>query len=302
MLERFTGAEGRRFIIEALAFQTLIAGDRHLAATLCDLSVVEGFEPGSIITQQGDSANDICFILSGSVSVSVHGRDVAVRQAGQQVGEMAVLDPGQSRSATLTAREEVVIVRVPASAFIDLANANPLMWRNVARSLADRLRQRDDRVERTNDVPVLFIGCSAESLSMGEAIKAGLSHAKVTVHLWTDNVFQPSTFTLESLENELAESDFAALVLAPDDLVTSRDATVPAPRDNVVFELGLFIGALGHTRTFLIRPFDADIKIPTDLAGFIPLTYSLNRESEPCAAVTSLCTQLINAINAAGPR
>lgn len=302
MLERFTGAEGRRFIIEALEFQPLIAGDHQLAATLCDLSLIEGLEPGSIITQQGDSANDICFILSGSVSVSVHGREVAVRRAGQQVGEMAALDPGQSRSATLTAREDVVIVRVPAAAFIDLANANPPMWRNVARSLADRLRQRDEYVERTNDIPVLFIGCSAESLSMGEAIKAGLSHENVRVHLWTDNVFQPSTFTLESLENELAESDFAALVLAPDDMVTSRDATVPAPRDNVVFELGLFIGALGHARTFLIRPLDTDVKVPSDLAGFIPLTYSLNRESEPCVAVTSVCMELINAINAAGPR
>ena len=302
MLERFTGAEARRFIIEALEFQPLIAGDHQLAATLCDLSVIEGLEPGSIITHQGDSANDICFILSGSVSVSVHGRDVAVRRAGQQVGEMAALDPSQFRSATLTAREEVVIARVPAASFIDLANANPLMWRNVARSLADRLRQRDDRVKRTNDIPVLFIGCSAESLAMGEAIKAGLNHANVKVHLWTDNVFLPSTFTLESLENQLAESDFAALILSPDDLVTSRDATAPAPRDNVVFELGLFIGALGHTRTFLIRPFDAYVKVPSDLAGFIPLTYSLTPESEPCAAITSVCTQLINAINAAGPR
>ena len=256
---------------------------------------------GTKASRPPNSAN-LSHMLSGSVSVSVHGREVAVRRAGQQVGEMAALDPSQSRSATITARDEVVIVRVPPAAFIDLANANPLMWRNVARSLADRLRQRDDRVERTNDVPVLFIGCSAESLCMGEAIKAGLSHAKVTVHLWTDNVFQPSTFTLESLENELAASDFAALVLVPDDVVTSRDATVPAPRDNVVFELGLFIGALGHTRTFLIQPSDTDVKVPSDLAGFIPLTYSLTRESEPCTAVTSVCDQLIDAINAAGPR
>ena len=43
-----------------------------------------------------------------------------------------------------------------------------------------------------------------------------------------------------------------------------------APRDNVVFELGMFIGALGHARTFLVQPLDAEVKIPTDLMGFTP--------------------------------
>ena len=302
MLERFTGAEGKRFIIEALGIQSLVAGDHQLAATLCDLCTVEGFKPGSNITNQGDAANDVCFILSGSVAVLVHGREVAKRRAREHLGEMAALDPSQSRSATLTAREEVVIARMPASAFIDLANANQRVWRSVARSLADRLRQRDTFVETIHDIPVLFIGCSAESLTIGEAIKAGLSQASIEVHLWTDDVFQPSTFTLESLENELGRLDFAALILAPDDMITSRDSTIPAPRDNVVFELGLFIGALGRTRTFLIQPAETDVKIPSDLAGIAPITYSLGPVSNSNEAVAAACRQVINAIQSTGPR
>ena len=112
-----------------------------------------------------------------------------------------------------------------------------------------------------------------ESLAVAEAIKAGLADSGVDVRLWSDGVFRPSTFALESLEAELARADFAALVLAPDDTVISRDVSSPAPRDNVVFELGLFMGALGHARTFLVLPESSLNKIPSDLDGFTSVTY-----------------------------
>ncbi len=302
MLQRFSGTDGRRFAIEALVAQHVVGGDRQLAEKLCDLSGIEEWESGSIIMEQGDSANDVCFLLSGSTSVAVHGRVIAVRDAGQHVGEMALLDPGQPRSATVTAEGEVVLARTPASAFIDLANCYPVLWRNVARSLADRLRQRSGFVVSRRTASVLFVGCSVESLRIGEAIKSRLSQTDIEVKLWTDDVFRPSTFTLESLEAQLACSDFAAVVLAPDDEVTSRDNTTPAPRDNVVFELGLFVGALGHARAFLVKPRDTEVKVPSDLAGFTPLTYSLAPGTEPYDALEFACGQLVKAIDAAGPR
>lgn len=168
--------------------------------------------------------------------------------------------------------------------------------------MSDRLRQRSASVERVNATPALFIGCSAESLAIAEAIRARLGQAEIEVNLWTEGVFKPSTFALESLEMQLARSDFAALVLAPDDEVTSRDKTAAAPRDNVVFELGLFMGALGHARTFVVKPGNTEVKIPSDLGGFTLLTYTLEGESAPYEAVEPACTQLIDAIAAAGPR
>ncbi len=104
------------------------------------------------------------------------------------------------------------------------------------------------------------------------------------------------------METQLACSDFAALILAPDDVVTSRENTVAAPRDNVVFELGMFIGALGHARTFLIQPLDAEVKIPTDPMGFTPLTYRLKPGEDMCETATTTCTQLVDVIDTAGPR
>ena len=304
MLEQFTGAHGRRFVAEALETQPVIATHPELATTLQDACSIEGWRPGAVIIQEGAPGNDICFILSGSVSILVNGREVAVRRMGQHVGEMALLSPGRPRSASVVAQEEVVIARTSSSEFSRLANAHPAIWRNLARVLADRLRQRSAFVKPTNAVPVLFIGCSSESLAIGTAIEGKLADVSpdIEVHLWSHGVFQPSTFVLESLERELSRADFAALIVAPDDVVTSRENTVAAPRDNVVFELGLFIGALGHARTFLIRPSDAEIKIPTDLSGFTPLAYKVGFGEEAREAVTPVCMALVEAIGAAGPR
>ena len=79
MLQRFSNPDGRRFVIEALEVQPVIAGYPQLAEALYDVSEIEDWEPGSIIMEPGDPANEICFILSGSMSVLIHGREVALR-------------------------------------------------------------------------------------------------------------------------------------------------------------------------------------------------------------------------------
>jgi predicted nucleotide-binding protein len=91
--------------------------------------------------------------------------------------------------------------------------------------------------------------------------------------VWTDGVFQASRSSIYALEQAAQSADFAVLVLSPDDTVVSRGSERTAPRDNVVFELGLFIGALGHERTFIVRPRGVELKVPTDLLGVTPLDY-----------------------------
>ena len=120
--------------------------------------------------------------------------------------------------------------------------------------------------------------------------------------MWTFGVFRASAFTLESLETELVRADFAALVLSPDDTVISRDATATAPRDNVVFELGLFMGALGHARTFLVRPVQDDLKIPTDLSGLTAVLYSAGSNSDIETALAGVSEEIASAVRALGPR
>lgn len=302
MIERFTGQDGRHFVIDALRDQPVIGESTNLAETICDHAEVIGFVQGSTIIEESAPDNDIYFILAGVVSIRVGGREIAVRTAGQHIGEMAVVDPGQPRSASAVADGEVVVAQVSAKTFTDLAEANPRLWRNIARVLAERLRQRNRFVSPMNPRPVLFVGCSTESLPVARGIQSALAHDPIVVKVWTDDTFEASDFPIVSLERELSKVDFAVLLLSPDDKVVSRDTTSDAPRDNIVFELGLFMGALGHSRTFLVYPRVTDLKIPTDLAGITPLTYERRPQCDLLSAIAPACNQLRNLILKAGPR
>ena len=197
---------------------------------------------------------------------------------------------------------EVVAARLSEADFNSIAESNPRLWRNVARELAGRLRQRNRFVAQPNPHPVLFVGCSSESLHIARAIQTAFKHDPIVVRVWTDSVFAPSSFAIESLENQLASTDFAALVLSPDDSVVSRGKTSEAPRDNVIFELGLFMGALGHSRAFLVYPLDTEVKIPTDLAGITAITYQPAPDGEILAPLASACNEMRCIILRDGPR
>jgi hypothetical protein len=59
---------------------------------------------------------------------------------------------------------------------------------------------------------------------------------------------------IQSLADELANSDFGVFVFSPDDRTRLRDKTHSTVRDNVIFELGLFVGRLGIERSFIVVP------------------------------------------------
>lgn len=124
--------------------------------------------------------------------------------------------------------------------------------------------------------PSLFIGSSKEALEVARALQAELDgDCEPTV--WDQGVFSPGNATLTDLYDRASRSDFAALVLTPDDVVRSRGRQVEAARDNVVFELGLFMGALGPRRVFIVRPRNQRLWLPTDLAGITTCEYNARR-------------------------
>ena len=198
MLRRFKGPDGRAFLLEALRIQPIIGGEAGLAEKIAQSCRLEPFESGSILIEESASDNDLCFILSGVISIRVLGREIAVRTAGQQIGEMALVNPGQVRSASAVAAGEVVTARISAVEFASLADSNPRLWRNVARVLADRLRQRNRFVRPVNPRPVLFVGCSTEALDIGRAIQSALDHDPIQIKLWTNDIFKASRFPIES--------------------------------------------------------------------------------------------------------
>ncbi len=141
--------------------------------------------------------------------------------------------------------------------------------------------------------PKIFIGSSREGLDIANAIHANLTRdAECTV--WSNGVFQISGSTIYSLINALRNSDFGVFVFSPDDLTIMRGQQNPVVRDNVIFELGLFIGRLGVERCFFITPDHvADLRLPTDLMGILPGQYEANRHDQNWLAATNpVCMQI----------
>src|ERR1039457_1937211 len=96
--------------------------------------------------------------------------------------------------------------------------------------------------------------------------------------------------------NALPRFDFAALVLTSDDLIRSRDLESFGPRDNVLFELGLFMGRLGRARTFLVHQSGVNIKIPSDVSGVTAAVYQWPRDDTNYQAALGAACDSIRAV------
>jgi hypothetical protein len=146
--------------------------------------------------------------------------------------------------------------------------------------------------------PRIFLGSSAQQEKLLQAIARGLRDI-ADVDAWT-TVFNPGVSTLDRLVELTREVDFAAFVFAHDDWTTkgaSPDAAPveASPRDNVVYEAGLFGGALGIRRTFILHANGA--KLPTDLLGLTSIRYDPATTS---AIVRQINQKLRKAIAAEG--
>ena len=141
--------------------------------------------------------------------------------------------------------------------------------------------------------PRIFIGSSTENLDIAYAVQENLDHdADCTV--WTQDVFQLSKSAMESLVVALDDFEAGIFVFTPSDVTTLRGADFQTVRDNVILELGMFIGRRGRERTFIIVPRGvADLHLPTDLLGVTAATYEgARRDKNWRAALGPACNQI----------
>jgi predicted nucleotide-binding protein len=139
--------------------------------------------------------------------------------------------------------------------------------------------------------PRVFIGSSVEGIKVAEAIQLGLDYTTEST-IWSQGVFGLSRGSLETLVVAASKFDYAVLVLTPDDVTTKRTTTNNAPRDNVLFELVFFMGALGRDRVFMVYERDITLELPTDLAGITAATFSKFSDNNLSAAVGPVVTKL----------
>jgi hypothetical protein len=152
----------------------------------------------------------------------------------------------------------------------------------------------DRQIDFERGKPTAFIGSSTEGLEIATELQRQLS-STVKCTVWTQGVFGLGVGTLEALVEATKKNDFAILLLTPDDLADKRGERTVIPRDNIIFELGLFMGAIGKHRTFIVLSRDKGIAVPTDLAGITSATFSTKDRDLP-TALTEVCDQLTKAM------
>lgn len=147
----------------------------------------------------------------------------------------------------------------------------------------------------------MFIGSSVEGLPVAKALQAELDHA-CEVEIWSQGTFGLMEGSLESLVGALGRFDFAVLVVTADDLTVTRGEQRRVARDNVIFELGLFMGALGRDRTFMVYDRSHPPALPSDLAGVTAATYEPHRSGNLQAALGAACGKFQHAVERLGLR
>lgn len=301
MKEKFEGA-GEPNLIDALSRQEFANGDKEIAAALKKRGELLEFKNGTVIIKQDGEDDDIYLLVSGSVAVVVNGNNINIRKAGEHVGEMAAIEPAQKRSADIVALDTVVAVKISSAQFSELGKEFPQVWLPIARVLSRRLHQRNKDIPVPNEKPKLFIISSVEALEIARQVQTALAYDALCT-VWTDGVFFASSYPLESLEKAVEQSDFAVAIAQADDIITdARGDKGTVLRDNVIFELGLFMGRLSRHRTILVHPKKKDLKLPSDFHGLTMASFEPGPDDELAARLGPACTQIRAIVKKLGVR
>lgn len=147
-------------------------------------------------------------------------------------------------------------------------------------------------------LPKIFIGSSTEGLDLAKALSDSLRDSEIAApEVWNEGtVFGLGTATLEALEQAVLQYEFGVFIFTPDDELRVRGKLKRVARDNVILELGLFIGKLTRRRAFIIRPANKTIDLPSDLLGITTADYDPN-VADLTIALKPACKQIRIAID-----
>jgi predicted nucleotide-binding protein len=281
--------------------QRVIEHHQVIAEAFISVGTITEFAVDETIIEQGHDDLDAYFILSGAARLFINHREIGRRGPRELVGEMATLDPAAPRSATLKAGLPTVALRVKGHELARIANQHPSVWRAIGCIVAERLRERARFHRPPNKEPILLIASSLEGIEVAREVQQQCKYDNCCVRIWTAGVFGPGGVPFDDLLKQALEADFAVFVATPDDTVCIRGIDGWAPRDNIIFELGMFMDRLGRERAFLFKEHTQELRIPTDLLGITPLTYVHHPSRSLAEQVAPPCQELRKLIRGLGP-
>ncbi len=135
-------------LLEALRHVAVL---RHLPLAALDRlasrSELRRFSPSDVLIEAGTAGDEVMVLLEGQVAVRLalsdrEQRAVAIRRAGELVGEMALVDE-LPRSASVTAEAQVRALAIPRDVFLEAVGAHASAALEMVRTLSLRLRESD---------------------------------------------------------------------------------------------------------------------------------------------------------------
>ena len=126
--------------INILATIALFRGcsDRELAEIDSLVDDIEA-EPGEVLTKEGHAGQESFIIVDGEAEVTLRGETKALLGPGEFFGEMALLDPGRPRSATVRAVTPMRLLVIDPRSLSRLMD-QPVVARRVLQGIIQRLR------------------------------------------------------------------------------------------------------------------------------------------------------------------
>lgn len=145
----------------------------------------------------------------------------------------------------------------------------------------------------------LFIGSSTEGIKIAESLKAKIESENgdwLECDIWNEGkIFQSNSSALDSLIKASRKYDYGIMVATKDDILKSRGLDFQVPRDNVMFEMGMFLGSLGLTRAFLLV--EKHSKLPTDYNGITVPKFDADVEGSLDEAIENIQMAISNSRN-----
>lgn len=285
--EQFVGPTRNKTRVEALLNQKLVVGDKAAAIWLERNGKLNVWPPNTEIITQGEHTSTVYFILAGEVTIITSGNRHKKRYLGEHVGEMAAIEAGRPRSASVVTNIPTATLELERSNFLQFLAEFPNASIEIAKVLALRLRERDEHFRAVNKSPQILIISASESIPVAKGLQNALVNKGIEAQGWWDKTFNTSSYTLPDLVKKLSSCDFAIAIGDPVDKTVSRGTKYLSTRDNVMLEYGMAITALGLERSILLWPkqqysswrscfsrFQSrNIKMPSDLIGLNIVSY-----------------------------
>ncbi|RZK45141.1 MAG: hypothetical protein EOO61_01090 [Hymenobacter sp.] len=146
-------------------------------------------------------------------------------------------------------------------------------------------------METNSSKPKIFIGSSTTGYKVAEKVKICLASVGDCT-LWKESgVWELNRSTFENLLRMANYFDFGIFVATADDLTMTNERLVIEPRDNVILEMALFLGAMGRDKSFLLV--EGGVKLPTDFAGI----YMPHFNPKNAKSITNACKEIGDKIN-----